>query len=174
MKRLSQILQDDLLDYLDGKMAATKRDAFEQLIQNDIALQQRLEELRKADATLRLISLEHPSKNFTASVMSKLDQSPLYSGLSIRNGIFLLAGIISVMAIALVLLSAGVFDHTATYDLNNISIVQRYIKQTIPAIPVDGKILVNIIVILNLALAFILLDRTILRPFFQRRMQAGH
>jgi hypothetical protein len=49
--------------------------------------------------------------------------------------------------------------------------VNRYIRQSLPGIPVDGKWIVNIIIFLNIAVAFIVLDRTILHPLFQRRMQ---
>jgi hypothetical protein len=104
--------------------------------------------------------------------MNRLDQYPLRSGLSIRNGIMLLAGILIVTAAAVVLLSAGVFNESTTFDLNNLSLAQRYIRQTLPSIPVDGKLVVNVIVLLNMALAFIVLDRAIIKPFFQRRMGA--
>jgi hypothetical protein len=106
--------------------------------------------------------------------MSRLDQYPSRAGLSIRNAIFLLVGIFTVMGMAMILMSAGAFDGTATFDLNNIGLVQRYIKQTLPSIPFDGRLVVNIIILLNLALAFVVLDRAILKPIFQKRMQTGH
>jgi hypothetical protein len=174
MKKLSQDLEDTLLDYLDGNLASSKREAFEQMLKGNMLLQKRLEELRAADLVLKQIPLEHPSKNFTAHVMNRLDQYPVRSGLSIRNGILLLTGILIVMGIAVVLLSAGVFDETTTFDLNNSDLIQRYIKQSLPQIPVSEKLIVNIILLLNLALAFVVLDRAILKPYFQRRIQAGH
>ena len=100
-----------------------------------------------------------------------LDEEPLRAGLSIRNGIFLFLGILLIMVIAVLLLSAGVFDQTTTLNPNEIGIINRYIKQTLPSFPVDGKMIMNAILILNMALLFVVLDRAILRPIFQRRLQ---
>lgn len=171
MKKLSQDLEDTLLDYLDGNLDPSRREAFEQILKGDIFLQKRLEELRTADLVLKQITAEHPSKNFTTHVMNRLDQYPARSSVTIRNGILLLTGLLMVMGIAVILLSAGVFDATTTLDLNNSDLIQRYIKQSLPQIPVSGKLIVNTILLLNLALAFVVLDRTILKPYFQRRIQ---
>ena len=173
MSKVNQFSQEVLLDYLDGNLEPVKREAVERALQLDADLQKRLDLLRSADKFLRHAKLEHPSKNFTSLVLQRLDEYPLKSGLSIRNGIFLLSGIMVIVAVALVLLSMGVFDQsTTTINPNDIEIVQQYIPKELPSIPVDGKLLVNIIVILNLAVMFVVLDRAILKPFFQKRIQA--
>ena len=118
---------------------------------------------------------ETPSRNFTQAVMDRLDQYPVQSGFSIRNGIILLAGILLVIGIASVLVAAGAFDNTATsIDLNQVEFSKKFVKTPLPSFEFNGKLLVNIIIILNLGLAWIVLDRAILKPLFQRRMQAGH
>jgi hypothetical protein len=170
MKKLSQDVEDTLLDYLDGNLDPSRREAFEQVLKGNIFLQKRLEELRAADLVLKQSVVEHPSKNFTTLVMNRLDQYPARSNVSISKGILLLTGLLIVMGIAVILLSAGVFDDTTTLDLNNSDLIQRYIKQSLPQIPVSGKLIVNTILLLNLALAFVVLDRTILKPYFQRRI----
>ncbi|MBT1699692.1 hypothetical protein KK083_22585 [Fulvivirgaceae bacterium PWU4] len=170
MKKLSQHIEETLSDYLDGVLEPTRREAFEQLLRQDIELQKRLEALQAADSLLKQSTTEQPSKNFTSTVMSRLDQYPLRSGLSIRNGILLLVGVVVVMTTAVILLAAGAFNDTATLDLNSLTVTQRYIRQTLPSIAIDGKLMVNIIVLLNLALAFVVLDRAVLKPWFQRRM----
>jgi hypothetical protein len=106
-------------------------------------------------------------------VMNRLDQHPSRAGLSLMNGIFLLGGIFIVLVVAVILLSKGVFDQSTSFDLNNVGLVNQYIKQTLPSIPVNGKLIVNMIVLLNLGLAFIVLDRAILKPLFNRRMQSS-
>jgi hypothetical protein len=174
MRKLPQHLEDTLLDYLDGNLTPSQRKDFEESLKTNGDLQARLEEMRNAEQMLRHLTPDQPSKNFTISVMSRLDQYPSRSGLSIRNAIFLLIGIFTVTGMAVMLMSAGVFDETASFNLNNIGLVQRYIKQTLPSIPFDGRLVVNIIILLNLALAFVVLDRAILKPIFQKRMQTGH
>jgi hypothetical protein len=55
-----------------------------------------------------------------------------------------------------------------------VDISKKIIKDPLPAFHFSGKLLINIAIVLNLALAWIVLDRTILKPLFQRRMQTGH
>jgi anti-sigma factor RsiW len=174
MKKLPQHLDDLLLDYLDGRLEERARLSLEEQLKHDPSLSARLQELKQMNTLLHEVSLEQPSRNFTATVMNRLDQYPLSRGLSIRNGLLLLAGITVIMVMALVLVSSGVFDQTTTFDLNQVGPVHRYIKQNLPGVSVNGNVLVNVIVILNLALAFVVLDRAVLKPFFQRRMQTGH
>lgn len=174
MKKLPQNIEDTLLDYLDGNLTSPQREAFELSLKNNEALRQRWEEVRMAEKFLSEPQLEHPSKNFTSSVMTRLDQYPVHNGLSIRNGILLLTGIMAVIASAIALVSAGVFNETTTLDLNHIAWTQRYIKQTLPRIAIDGKLVVNTIILLNMALAFVVLDRAILKPFFQKRIEMDH
>lgn len=171
MKKLSQHVEETLQDYLDGTLEPSRREALEQQLRQDTGLQKRLEELRIADSLLRQSGIEQPSRNFTSLVMNRLDQYPLRSGLSIRNGILLLAGVLVVTAAAVVLLTTGAFNDTATLDLNNLTVTQQYIRQTLPTVAIDGKLMVNAIVLLNLALALIVLDRAVLRPWFQRRLE---
>ena len=69
------------------------------------------------------------------------------------------------------LLSAGVFDSTNTLELMDIVIQNKYIdiNKSLPSIPFNEKMVVNIIILLNLALAFVVLDRTVLKPWFEKR-----
>lgn len=170
MKTLSQAQEEKLLEYIDGTLNVTEKELFEQALKNSPALQARFEELNHLDSSLRTIKLEQPSKNFTQQVMSKLDQYPIRSSnLLSRNGIFLLIGVLMAVAIGSLLLSAGVFDGTSSIDLNQTIIPNKYIQQSLPTISFNGKLVVNIIILLNLALAFLVLDRAILKPWFERR-----
>ena len=118
--------------------------------------------------------IELPSKNFTNVVMSKLDQYPAQSGLSIRNGIFLLIGVLIAVGIVSFLAATGTFDATSNIDLNQVELSKKLIKTPLPAFKFSGKLLVNIVIILNLGIAWMVLDRLILRPLFRRRMHAGY
>jgi hypothetical protein len=171
MKRSNQIPDEILLRYLDGDMPVAEQEMLERTLQYDQVLRSRLDALRKADGIMQQLTMEEPSRNFTSVVMRRLDEEPLRAGLSIRNGIFLFLGILLIMVIAVLLLSAGVFDQTTTLNPNDIGIINRYIKQTLPSFLVDGKMIMNAILILNMALLFVVLDRAILRPIFQRRLQ---
>jgi hypothetical protein len=144
-----------------------------ELTQNP-ALRARLELLQSLHADLQMGKMEQPSRNFTQQVMSRLDQYPLKS-LSIRNGILLLIGVLVAALLAAFLVSSGVFDHaTTTIDLNQVSLPDQYLPQTLPSFRFDGKLIVNTIIVLNLVLAWLVLDRAVLKPYFKRRMMTGH
>lgn len=175
MKKVPQSVDDLLLDYLDGSLKDIDKRNLENSLRENIIWRNRLEELRSASSLLHEIKTEQPSKNFTTLVMGRLDQYQETKGYSIWNGILLLSGVLLVVGIAVVLVSSGIFDQTTTsIDLNQVNISKKIIKDPLPAFHFSGKLLVNIVIVLNLALAWIVLDRTILKPLFQRRMQTGH
>lgn len=167
---ISQAQDDKLFEYMDGGLTGMEKENIEQLLKANPALQARLEELRKLDADLRTIKPEQPSTNFTQRVMNKLDQYPVRSNFTLRNGILLLTGVLVAVGVGALLVSGGVFDGTNTIDLNQTIVpVNKYLQKPIPTFNFDGKMMVNIIIILNLALAFVVLDRAILKPWFERR-----
>lgn len=171
MKKVTQQSDDMLLDFLDGKLNTQQQTMLRDALQTDFELRKRLDELRLVHEMLSTTTLDTPSRSFTPMVMTNLNQAPLHRGVSIKNGLLLLGGVIVVLSIAVVLLSAGVFDQTTTVNLNEITVTQKFIKQSLPTISIDGKMLINTIVLLNLIIAFLVLDRAILRPFFQRRLE---
>ena len=175
MDKTSSPIDDQLLDYLDGILPAGERAALEALLGQDTAVAARLEELRLMNNLMGNQKLEDPSPSFTASVMRRLDDRSSLARLSIRNGIFMVVGILVIVAIAAALVSAGVFDGTnTTVDLNDVTHSNRYFTNpyTLPSFSLNGRLIINGIIMLNLALAFIVLDRTVLRPWFQRRLNA--
>jgi len=175
MKKVSQSVDDILSNYLDGTLSASEKLKAEENIRINPAWQERLDELKMIDMVLGQSTVEQPSRTFTNEVMSRLHQYPASTGFSIRKGILLLTGVLVVIGIATILLSTGAFDNTTTnIDLNQIEVSRKFVKTPLPSFELNGKFIVNMIIILNLGLGWIVLDRTILRPFFQRRMQAGH
>lgn len=175
MKKVPQSVDDILSNYIDGNLSPSERLKAEENIRSNPAWQERLDELNMINMLLGQSTVEQTSRTFTNEVMSRLHQYPASSGFSIRKGILLLTGVLVVIGIATILLSTGAFDNTTTsIDLNQIEVSRKFVKTPLPSFDLNGKFIVNIIIILNLGLAWIVLDRTILRPFFQRRTQAGH
>jgi hypothetical protein len=168
--KLPQAQDEKLLDYLDGTLADSEKESLENLIKNSSALKSRLDELRALDTGLRSVKIEQPSKNFTQLVMNKLDQYPIQAkSFSNRNGILLLVGVLVAVGVGSLLAAGGAFDGTSTIELNQTIIPTKYLQNPLPAIHFNGKLVVNIIIILNLALAFMVLDRAILKPWFEKR-----
>ncbi len=175
MEKIPPQQDEKLLRYIDGELKTTEVYSLEAELKVDESLRARYHELRAMDQALKKYTLEVPPKNFTNSVMSKLDHYPqTSSGFSMRS-IFLLAGVLIAAGLAAVLVSGGVFDNASTtIDLNQIELSRKYINQNLPSIPFNSKLIVNIIILLNLGLAWLVLDRAILKPLFQRRLESGH
>lgn len=169
MNKIPNQLNDKLLDYLDGTLAPADKKRLEQELATSEELRSRLDELQSVTHTLSQVRIEQPSPNFTQRVMDHLDQLPVRSGLSMRNSILLLAGVLVAVIIGSLLLASGIFDAPGTINLNELVETNKYIQQPLPSIPFNGKLVVNIIILLNIALAFLVLDRAILRPWFENR-----
>jgi len=123
-------------------------------------------ELRLIDERLGKNKLESPSSNFTHRVMMNLHSMPVATSLSPRNGLLLLGGTIIAVTLLTVLIGGGVFDSmNETIRLPEMKLTNG-IKTTIP---VSGNWVMKGLIYLNIVLAFILFDRTILKPFFSRR-----
>lgn len=176
MNKLSPAKEEELLRYLDGELETSHKIKLEAELQGAVDLKERLEELRVIRSFLTSkATLETPSKTFTQKVMAGLDAQPVKSVFSPRKGLLLLMGVIIASVLALMLLSNGVFDQTNTSLLvDTTPIKNKWIQETTFSIPFNGKILVNGIIFLNLALALVLLDRTVLRPLFQKRSSVGY
>ncbi|MBK5279655.1 MAG: hypothetical protein JJE09_12410 [Bacteroidia bacterium] len=171
MERIKQKLDEQLLQYLDGILTQNERIELEELLARNTHLTNRLAELRSIHNALSTTSrLEQPSKVFTDKVMTNLDQLPARSALSPKNGLLLLFGILVAVGVMALLLSLGVFDNmNDTLSFDNFPIENKFIKNPLPTIQFNGKWMVNGILILTMGLAFVLLDRTILKPYFERR-----
>lgn len=161
--------------YLDGDLTPHEQESFKQELLANPQLQKRLDEVQPVHTYLKgKARLEHPSKNFTQKVMEGLSSTPIRTALSYKRGLLLFVGTLLASAIALVLLSSGVFDAPTTPLVVDAPIQNELINVPSLRIPFNGKIIVNGIIFLNLGLALILLDRTILRPLFQRRAEVGY
>lgn len=169
MKKISQENEIKLLEYIDGTLNADEAAALIRLVEEKPELKARLQELQGLNAYLTGHAASQPSTNFTQKVMSRLDQYPRAAGLPIWKNVMLLAGIIITAGIATWLVSLGIFDGTARIDLNSVIFQKGHVKQSLPSLSFNGKLIVNAIIIFNLVIAFFLLDRTVLRPWFQRR-----
>lgn len=170
MGNITTAQDDRLLDYLDGKLEGAGLHQLKQELQSSEILQERLEELRSVHRGLATAKLESPSPAFVNKVMQNLYAVSFSSPLSPKNGILLLTGVMVAVGILVVMLSAGMFDQiTGVISLEQVVPVQKYFQQSLPPFTINVKLIIKILVGLNLVLGFIVLDRTVLKPFFQRR-----
>ena len=167
---MEKITDDQLLNFLDGSANEAERDTIKNLISSNVELKNRIEELQTVHNFLqRKNKIENPSKKFTEKVMASLHARPSFTFLSPRNGFLLLVGLMVASGLAVMMISAGSFDQWhAFFNLDQTPLKNNWVKLP-TSIPIDIKQAVKIIVMINIIIGFILLDRTILRPIFQKR-----
>lgn len=173
MKALPQHLEDRVQRYVDGTLTGTEKTTFENLCLTDSELAKRVEEVMTTDGLLKSMTASDPSSNFTASVMSKLRNESVKQVTSIRSSMMLMVGIVLILLMAAGLSATGVFDGTTALDLNEVAPTGQFLKENLPVVTIDGKVMMNVIIMLNIAVAFVVLDRAIFKPFFQKRAQSG-
>jgi len=170
MERLTQQIDNLLIDYLEGNLTGDKLQKIKKGLETSEDLRNRLEVLKLIQHSLQASALVHPSGNFTQRVMSNLHRVPSSTALTPKNGLMLLCGILVAIGIGLTLVDAGFYNSlNGMLSLNQIEMPSGIKTPSLPSIPFSGKWLVNSIIALNLGLAFLLLDRTILKPYFSRR-----
>ncbi len=170
---MENVTDDQLLNFLDGTSNDAERNNINHLISTNVGLNKRLEELQAVHFILQKQNIiEQPSKTFTEKVMSNLHARSSFAFLSPRNGLLLLVGLLVASGIAITLVSSGQFDQWHTFlNIGQIPVKNNLVKLLPASIPFDLKLAVKIFVMVNVVIAFVLLDRTILRPIFQKRAE---
>ncbi len=172
MKKEIDIL---LLEFLDGKLEGSQLTLFKKQLEQDPELQARLDLFSSIHRSMASQKLEEPSSKFTSGVMANLHRTQENSVPMFRNGLFLLLGIITALGIGIFFLDSGFFDYsTQLLSLNELKLPFSTQLKNIPTIPISGKWLVNAIIALNLGLAFLILDRAVLKPLFNKRTRIGY
>jgi hypothetical protein len=172
--KLSEDLETKMLAYLDGSLSQREKQDFEAMMAGNPDLKTRLKLLKRTETLWREYRIETPSRNFTEKVMANLHGGTVPGNGSVLNSLLLLAGIVALVSLCALLLSAGLFDSsTASIDFNKIGLLEKYFHVSIPSIGLNGKLIINIILFLNVLIALIVLDRSVLKPFFQRRLRTG-
>ncbi|MCZ8021768.1 MAG: hypothetical protein O9302_09845 [Cyclobacteriaceae bacterium] len=166
--------REDVWRYLDHDMSEEEKIVFLAAVKTDKNLEKILEEENLIRLHFTRIKLSEPSAGFTNLVMEKIQKVQGEFSISIKRSMLLLAGVLVVTLLTAFLVSKGIFDSPGTIKLPEVNPV---VNQYLPNMPeasqftINNKIVVNGIIILNLIIGFVLLDRTVLRPFFQKRMR---
>lgn len=170
---MDKLPRNILFDYLDGKLNEGQLADLQRQLDASPELRSQLEEFRALHQQLQNASnLESPGENFTRKVILGLDNYRTWDGLSPRNGMLLFSGIVIAVGVCLLFLKAGVFDSiNGTVPLPNVTLNKQWLNIQLPSVAVNVKIIVNGLLIAITCIAFVLLDRTILRPIFNRRAQ---
>jgi hypothetical protein len=133
------------------------------------------QELNAIDQHFKSVRIEQPSLHFTQRVMNNLHRTAAISlSLPSRNKMLMLAGLLVAVGITILLVAGGAFESVTSITVDQNLIPNEKIREQIPSIPFDGKLIFNIVILMNLALAFIILDRAVLKPWFSRRAKVNY
>jgi hypothetical protein len=143
---------------------------FEEALKSDDQLNDRFHQLKMMHDTLKASKLESPGRDFTARVMRNLSYAPAKLSMSPKNGLMLLLGISVALTLGVIFLSTGTFDQiTGVLTLDKLNVPKSVMPKSLPSIPFNASLIMKILVGLNLAIAFVLIDKTILQPYFRNR-----
>ncbi len=172
MEKISNQQNDQLLDFLDGKLSGAEVAVLKTQLEQSPAMRERLEDLRLIHDLLssRSVVKSSLSPAFTNNVMYNLDKAPSTSSLSPRNGLLLLIGILVATGVGMFLLATGSLDSlSGLVNLNELNLPKALQNFSIKSIPLSIKTVMKVVIMINLVIAFIVLDRTVLKPFFNRK-----
>lgn len=173
MEKISETQETNLQRYLDGELEGHALQQFKEELSKSTPLQHHLEAVRPVHDYLRKSSLQSPSNTFVDRVMRNLSRGSVTPYPSPKNGLMLLAGVMVASGLLAVMLSAGTFDKfTSLITVEQVDILKKYQTPSLPSFNLNVKLIMKVLIGVNLVLAFIVLDRTVLRPFFSRR--EGH
>lgn len=170
MRKISEEIDELLIQYLDGKLTGEKLEKIKQGLATSEELKDRLQVLKLIQSSMHEAELLHPSSSFTKRVMNNLHRVAPAPMVTPKNGLLLLFGILVAIGIGASLVDVGFYNSlNGILSFEQLKLPSGIKTPTLPSIPFNGRLLVNSVIALNLALAFILLDRIVLRPFFNRR-----
>lgn len=163
-------MEEKLLDYLDGTLPPAAAQALEERLKTDTRLRNQLARLTQAEKYMQAFNTHKPvpDAHFTHQVMQCIRKHPQAQVTpSIYRGVLLMAASLFAGVAICVLLYAGYFDHVASLNLNR-QFLHQYIHQSVPIITLRGTTIAYVILAGNLILAWLVLDKTVLKPWFQR------
>ncbi len=165
---MNSSLDEKIMDYLDGLLPAEERRQLERELLASPRLRERLEVFRMVAQTFSKQIVQQPSKDFTESVLSDLHRKRVGAGFSPRNGFLLFVGVVVAVLVVSFFLGNGFYANQLDIATKEVAFPQ--LKQSIPAFNVNSNLIINGILIVATAISFVVLDRTVLKPLFQKRM----
>ena len=159
-----------IFQFLEDQLPMQEKEKLEARLKSNEALRLRFFELKLIHNKLKQAALESPSSNFTSQVMRNLETLSSPIRLSPKNGLMLLLGVGIATMFGVYMLSAGWLDQlTGVITLDQFQLPKTLIKQPLPSIPFHGGLIMKVLIGLNLAIAFVLFDKTVLQPLFRNR-----
>ena len=160
---MKALTEEQIWEVIDGVASSDTLMQHEKLLKEDKAYKKQFEQYANLEEQLMSLDLEVPSMRFTQNVLDnvlpltkrayKKDRAPLF---------FLLAmGILSVAAIFFLIKGGGSMALGVDLTFNTEGVVSTF----------TNPLVMNIFIILNIVLAFAILDKKVFKPYFSNKMK---
>lgn len=149
--------EEQIFDILDGIASDELLRNHEELLTNSTEYRTYYDEIKSFHLQLSDLGFEEPSKEFTQNVLSRLSFVKINHNAWARKWIFAYAASILLSLGAILSLLMGANQEISTSWFSNISTVFL------------GDSFINTIIIVNLLILLVLIDRKILKPYFKNR-----
>jgi hypothetical protein len=164
--------EEDIIKYLDGELSAAETTAFESELKVDKSFADTYERHQAIHSSLLQASLSSPSPEFDHGVMRSLTSLQISDGKFFnKTRIYVLALIVIAVGTTLYYLSTQFYPSLGISMANEITLRNITFDLHSTQRLLSSDLLFKIVFYTNGLISLLLLDRGILKPFFERRKQ---
>ncbi len=164
MKEEKDKLEERLQEILDQKESGNPLD---ELVEKSGKGDNEMEYIRETDALLRRMDTQSPSSSFTANVMIHLEEEPVAKTVR-KQGLIILLGVVLVLMITAFYLNA--INPSLVSMPADINLVGQEVNLEGVGQMLDLGFIIKGLMFVTFFLAMMIFDRTVLRPFFEKRI----
>ena len=164
--------EETIFNYLDGTLEEKDRIEFEEVIQNNLSLRQEYEHYKAIHEAMLAEPIRSPGNDFAERVMASITTLELRTARFFNKGRLFVLGLVT-----LILLSSiyflGVQFYPAIGDMlgNEVSLKQFTLNLNPAQRVLDSGVLFKVVFYTNGVIGLLLLDRALLKPYFERRRE---
>jgi len=169
---MGKITDNDLLEYIDGRMAAEAAKSIKVQIDADPELKAQYDALVEVDKHLQQLPVQKISEGFTSRVMANLYNIKYQpSSYFQKRNLMTLLSILCGVVIGIYILSSSLTNITffENLNINPIGIQEQEIDLNPFLNFFTSDIFIKVFVFFDLLLALFLLDVGVLKPYFKNR-----
>lgn len=158
---MKALTEEQIWEVIDGLASSEIVLEHEKMLLTDSAYKKHFEQYATLQEQLMSLDLEVPSMRFTQNVLDNV--LPLTKGAYKKNRapfFFLIAmGILSVMSMLLLLQGGGSLGDNLLINMEGV--ISSF----------SNPLVMNIFILLNVVLAFVILDKKVFKPYFSSKMK---
>ncbi len=166
---MDKITDEILLDYIDGLLPEKEVEQIDAVLEKDTQLRLRIKELKFTDNVLTG-SLDNPSNNFTDLVWGRIAGNSSSKKFSINSLVIVIAAMLTVV-LGSYFITDSMMELNVNWRFENIGGYLTIPEELNIKEGINLKLISQILLYATSFLILLLLDRIVLRPYFQKRRE---